>query len=157
MTIASFSFFAILPSTTTERTACPSCRTSHSYPRIGYSTPFPYPPWHIPDPSSAPPPHTPALQSFIQRLGAIVGLEKSVEPANFPVCLNCASRSPYKPLKEFATFLRRSGSGVVPPSVPRRGDGYGGDDLFVGYVADKARRNVRLKEEAREEVKMEHF
>lgn len=80
--------FSLLDNTK-ETVDCSICRKPSSHDLIGYSTPLPYHPLHVPEPS---------LDEFLPSASTI-------SHSDFPICTTCASKSSNQSLRDLVTHV----------------------------------------------------
>ncbi|GAA5897783.1 hypothetical protein JCM6882_000096 [Rhodosporidiobolus microsporus] len=128
-------------------TTCSNCNTPSAAPLIHHHTPFPFHPSHSPAPPDADEPV--GLLDEAYRSYTTLGWER------FPICVECAGKSAYRPLKEFATFAAKERKLSTAKSGATEG-GTGGV-RFEGFVAETMEREGELREKADDEVALRRF
>lgn len=124
------SFFLLLPTPLFSLSTCANCKTPTTSRLIGHSTPFPFYPAHFP----------PAIDELSEPVDLLEDAYRSyttLSGEHFPLCVECAEKSAYPPLREFSAFAQRSGA-----FKPRLPSGWqesvsSGGVRFEGYVARK--------------------
>ncbi|GAA5981617.1 hypothetical protein JCM11641_003918 [Rhodosporidiobolus odoratus] len=128
-----------------------ACRSLTSGPLIAIQTPFPYHPSHCPPQSS----RSSKCYNPDDLLDAAQQDYTSLSRQYFPICLECAKKAIYPPLKQFAHFAQTrpfvSTGGAEPVEVS--------GDRFNGFTeqAELAARLEGMWQTAGEEVKLERF
>lgn len=74
---------------TKETVDCSICSNTSPHDLIGYSTPLPYHPSHVPAPSS----------------DELPSSASKISPSDFPICTSCASKSTDQSLRDLATHV----------------------------------------------------
>ncbi|GJN91049.1 hypothetical protein Rhopal_004064-T1 [Rhodotorula paludigena] len=131
---------------------CSRCSQPTTGPLIAYTTPFPRHPGHMP--RSPPSPLASGVGEFSAQARRAAHAYTSLSPAeDFPLCLDCADRSSYGPLRALVSFAR--GTPAMNDKDPS--DGCDAAERFEGYIGLASERAMNRDEVLGEERNRETF